>query len=569
MHWTIMKAQVWIMSLALAQVACQGNGGDSDPGVSGEKDPKPTITFVQMAKAVGIDRSNEPASAGPFPSTASADTIAYGGWLADLDGDGQLDYYAVNHSQNPHLSGLFLNNGAGGFGKNLFTVSLVPAPGSTPRMDLSNEMKFVGDLTGDGRVDLYFTGWSGVGVMCVNQGVVRGTDWTGPGYRCFDTTDALDFADVNGDGKIDVLGWDNSNFDVYATYYAHTASYFWRLNNGNPNINTWPTTSQFLTLHVKSGGTPSPPFVDLDGDGVPDKIVGIPAPEGNRGSNETLTSGKQVFLGQVSGSYVQKSATGLEAVAEPIRTIEDVNGDGCLDIGTDATGYRDNLDWYLQGKSGTTCSVTFTYTPRTALPYYPGFKSYDVDIDDSGLLSKIVIIHTGYGTNDGQPGGVSIYRKLPDGGYAVIGPAQNGIQIDGTDSSEFYADNLTAGDWNDDGRIDFAGTGSESISDTDHGHALWTSMLHTSNGWIKVTLPTVTGFFTGTAKIEVFADGAAGDMTRRIAEPITLSTGRTWASRVHHVGIGTSPSVDVRITFPDGKQITQTGVARNSRITIR
>jgi hypothetical protein len=528
-------------------------------------DPDPIISFTQVGKAVGINRSNEPASAGTFDGSG---TIAYGGWLADLDGDGRLDYYAVNHAQYAHLSGLFLNNGAGGFGKNLFTVSLQGSPAAYPRMDLSNEMKFVGDLTGDGRVDLYFTGWSGVGVMCVNQGVTQATDWKGPSYLCFETTDALDFADVNGDGKIDVLGLSDQGFDVYEAYYAHTASYVWRLNNGDPDINKWPTTQSFIGLHPTNQRSPSAPFVDLNGDGVPDKIVGIPQPIGSRGDNETLTAGHQVYLGQ-GGSYVLKAATGLEVITAPIRTIEDVNDDGCLDVGTDSTGYRDNENWYIQNKTGGLCSVTFTATPRTALPYYPGYKRYRVDVDNSGLLSKVVLIHNGYGSNDGQPVGVSIYRKLSDGSYKALPPPANGIQITGIDTSEFYADNLSPGDWNDDGLVDLAGTGSESMPGTDSGHGLWKSTLTTTNGWIKITLPTVTGFFTGAAVIEAFVPGKLGDPTQRVAEPRTLTTGNVWASEVHHIGIGTWPSVDVRITFPDGHHVDRTGVARNSRITLQ
>src|SRR4051812_32685830 len=102
-----------------------GSGADAQPVIGGPVDPSPTISFTQVGKPVGLDRSNEPSSAGPFNG---AGTIAYGGWLADLDGDGRLDFFAVNHGQSPHLSGLFLNNGAGGVGKNLFTVAL---PGST------------------------------------------------------------------------------------------------------------------------------------------------------------------------------------------------------------------------------------------------------------------------------------------------------------------------------------------------------------------------------------------------------------------------------------------------------
>src|SRR5262245_65551804 len=73
----------------------------------GSADPEPVISFVQVGSAVGIDRANEPASAGTFDG---AGTLAYGSWLADLDGDGRLDYFAMNHGQTPHLSGVFINS---------------------------------------------------------------------------------------------------------------------------------------------------------------------------------------------------------------------------------------------------------------------------------------------------------------------------------------------------------------------------------------------------------------------------------------------------------------------------
>ncbi len=529
-------------------------------------DPNPVVTFTQVALSVGINRRNEPPSAGPFTSSG---TLAYGGWLADLDGDGRLDYYGVNHGQSPHLSGLFINNGAGGFGRNLFTVALQASQVSYPNMGSSNEVTFVGDLTGDGLVDFFFRGWSGQGVMCANRGVVQGPDWVGPGYTCYGTTDAFAFADVNGDGRIDVLAASPTGFDVYATYYAQTGPYLWRLNNGNPNIATWPTTQSFGGLRVTDPTSPVPAFVDLDLDGIPDKIVGIPLPSNNRGTYATLTSGKQVFLGQANGNYTLRNNTGLEGVTTPITRIEDVNDDGCLDIGTDVTGYRDNQNWYLQNKTGTSCNVTFTAVARTALPYYPGFQRYNVDVDNSGLLSKVVIIHRAYGTNDGRPGGVNIYRKRVDGSYIAIPPTQSGINNTGTSAYEFYADNLSPGDWNDDGRIDLAGSGQSSIPNTDSGHALWTSQVSTTNSWIKVTLPTVTGFFTGVATIEVFDAGFAGDAAHLVTPPKKLYAGKTWASQVHHFGIATRSAVDVQVTFPDGRRVVRSSVAPRSRLAIQ
>lgn len=564
-----------VVLLAKQLCAC-GNSGSSDgpaprpdAPVSGTAspataDPSPVISFVQVASAVGIDRSREPASAGRYTSSG---TLAYGSWLADLDGDGRLDYYAVNHAQWPHLSGLFINDGAGGFGPNLFTLAVEPAAQNPADLGLSNEATFVGDLTGDGRVDLFFRSWSGFGAMCVNQGVVAGLDWAGPQFTCFGTSDALAFGDVNGDGRIDVLAVSPSGFDAYDAYYSNTASYVWRLNNGDPNIQTWPTTGHFLDLRVFDPGSQAPPYVDLNGDGIPDKIVGIPLPPGSRGMYSTATAGKQVFLGQASGNYALRSGTGLEEVTDPITAVEDVDGDGCLDIGADMTGYRNNQDWYVQDRVDDRCNVTFRLVARTALPYYPGFKRYAADIDNSGLLSKVVLIHGAYGSNDGRPIGVTIHRKLVDGTYVAIPPAESSIDI-AAGGYEFYADNLSLGDWDDDGRLDLAGSGAATIPGTDSGFALWTSRIASSNGWIKISLPTVTGFFGGAATIEVFDAGFVGDASHLVTPPMRLYTGRTWGSQVHHLGIGTRPAVDVRVTFPDGREAIRAGVASLSRLVI-
>src|SRR5262249_39732226 len=192
-----------------------------------------------------------------------------------------------------------------------------------------------------------------------------------------------------------------------------------------------------------------------------------------------------------------------------------------------------------------------------------GFKHYSVDIDNSGLLSQAVLIHAGYGHNDGRPGGASLYRKLPNGTYTAITPAQSGVNL-----AEFYADNLSPGDWNDDGKVDLAGSG-DAITNTDAGFGLWTSSLDTTNSLIKVTLPTVTGFFAGAATIEVFDAGFTGDAAHLVTPPKQLTTGRAWASQVYHFGIGTRSAVDVRVTFPDGRQVVLTAVAPASRIAIQ
>src|SRR6185436_20615797 len=116
----------WPAGLLISVLACacsSGGVGEAENAaevIGGGADPNPVVTFTQVTHAAGIDRSNEPVSAGPFDGSL---TYAYNALLADLNGDGLLDYYAVNHGQTEHVSGLFINTGTGSFGKNLYTVA--------------------------------------------------------------------------------------------------------------------------------------------------------------------------------------------------------------------------------------------------------------------------------------------------------------------------------------------------------------------------------------------------------------------------------------------------------------
>jgi PKD repeat protein len=162
-------------------------------------------------------------------------------------------------------------------------------------------------------------------------------------------------------------------------------------------------------------------------------------------------------------------------------------------------------------------------------------------------------------------GGVHIMRKLPSGAYQDIGAA--GINLNGNSSFEFYADELSVGDWNEDGKLDLASVGPD-LAGAQAGIGLWTSALATTNRWLKVQLPEVTGFFTGTATIELFDAGFLGDTAHYVTPPRTLATGNAWASQIYHFGVGTRATVDVRVTFPSGVRNTQINVATNANIVV-
>lgn len=529
--------------------------------VGAPADPSPVVSFTQNALAVGLDRAPEPPSASAFP-TPNLGTLSYGTWMADFDGDGLLDVYDVNHGEGAHLSGLWLNGGAGAFGKNLWTVAVKPASTSGANLSLSNQMAFIGDLTGDGKVDYYTVDWSGLGTMCVNGGNAVHADWSGPSFDCYAAYKPRTFGDVNGDGKIDVLVVDPSvPYDVYKDY-CRTLPTSWRLNNGTPNFKSWPADGD--DFHFVGKAAPGL-LLDFNKDGLPDRLQGTEVASAQRGANGLLSGGMVLSLGQANGTY-SVVTSGLEAVKEPPVRIEDVDEDGCLDIGVDRTGYRDNQSWYVQDRSGTSCLAKFHSVARTALPYFPGSRHVDLDVDNDGLIDKACIVHNGYGNNDGKAPGIHIFRKLPAGGYADLGAA--GTNIDGTSASEFYADQLNPGDWNEDGKVDLAGCGQVTIPGTDKGIALWTSNLSTTNRWLKIKLPSVSGFFTGAATIEIFDAGFVGDASHYVTPPKVLRAGQAWPTQSHHFGVGTRATVDVRVTFPDGRQTVRAGVVPGATLAV-
>lgn len=518
-------------------------------------DPSPTIAFSQVAMAVGLTRSNEPVAAAAYPAGGS--TLAYGTYLADFNGDGKLDAYAVNHGQTPHRSGLWLGDGAA-FGKNLYTVAVSPGQPNWVDLSITNEIRKVADFNGDGRPDIYLISWGGLGALCSTQPQTTQDGWTGPRMICYGAWESRTFADVNGDGKLDVETLDVSGgYDYYRAYCRNQAT-VWRLNNGNANPNTWPSTSDYFDL---VGGEPGA-LLDLDGDGWPDRVNAIELPPGQRGQHGTANGGTRIYLGDPDGEYTLRVGTGAEGITAPIVAIEDVNEDGCLDLGTDATGYRDQQDWWLQANVNGECLVTFSHVSRNSLPYHPGHVRYTADVDNSGTLDKVVLVHNEYGHTDGKAAGAHVYRRRDDGVYVDAPPSAHGLNVLGTSQYDAYQDMLDPGDWDGDGDVDFAGTSHYTAPGTDAGISLWTNNTASSNHWLKVRTPAIAGFFAGVATIEILDAG----------QPVTpikvLRAGRTWASVVHHFGVGQRSAVTVRVTFPGGAVVTVPGVGVDQTLTV-
>lgn len=155
------------------------------------------------------------------------------------------------------------------------------------------------DLNGDGKLDVVTANDSDVGVLL---GVGGGAFASSVSYMTAGSPEAITIADVEGDGKLDILAvnWDTSSVTV-----LH--------GNGDGTFNTGASYS--------TGGTPtSIATADFNGDGKPDMAV-VSNIDSNVGV--LLNSGNGTFGAQTTfaaGTYPQKLAAG------------DVNGDGEADL---------------------------------------------------------------------------------------------------------------------------------------------------------------------------------------------------------------------------------------------
>jgi hypothetical protein len=188
---------------------------------------------------------------GTFQAPVSAESGAFSVYgLADFTGKGTLDLIGVGNSGNasPYSAAIFLGNGNGTFSAgNIFTPGADPSPSGGPPMfgDFNRDGKLdlaigaqdglevylgngdgtfqtvppqnfgaefpftgVGDFNGDGKLDLVglTTGVSGQTALAVYLGNGDGTFQTATAeYVVADTTQQVMAADLNGDGKLDLI----------------------------------------------------------------------------------------------------------------------------------------------------------------------------------------------------------------------------------------------------------------------------------------------------------------------------------------------------------------------------
>ncbi|MDX8464603.1 FG-GAP-like repeat-containing protein [Mesorhizobium sp. VK23B] len=384
---------------------------------------------------------------GPFGSIRA--------YLADVNGDGSPDIITANDSEG--TISVLLNDGAGGFqprtayDTGFSTVELAAGDiDGNGTLDLLvnsgiGVVKLLGngdgtfqsqqlvtstggdialmDIDGDGRPDLLVAN-GGTLAAFINDG--SGQFSTGLSYSLPYPVNGVAAADVNGDGKADV---------VTAGYSSHTVSVL--LGDGNGGFgaaavySTGPGVSPF-----------SPEIADMNGDGHPDVVLSSDSQE----IGVLINNGDGIFA-PVQGFWVG----GFDRV-----TVGDLNNDGLPDV-VAANFFDENVDLLLNtssfgGVTGPTYSIDRTAPEVTAgLGHDTGSSSSDGVTKDpalSGSAGPNAVVHF---TVDGNPVAATATADtngawtftptgLADGSHTVVASETDAAGNVGTASLTFNLD---------------------------------------------------------------------------------------------------------------------------------
>ena len=282
--------------------------GDGKLDIAVSNGPGSTVSVLWNTSVAGTIDAGSFAAKVSFPTGGSG----YGIAIADLDGDGKPDIVATNRFG----SSFSVLRNVGAIGAIAFAANIdFPTGANTNPYGVA-----VGDLDGDGKLDLVVANSAEDTLSVFRNTSIAGTiDLAsfapGVGIPVTGTPIAVAVADVNGDGKSDIISVNTSD---------STVSVF----QNQSSIGNITNASFAAGVDFKLSSAPtSIAIADLNGDARPDIVVA------NENSNKlSIFQNAATAAGSISitsfGSEVDlATATGPFGLA-----VDDLNGDGRPDL---------------------------------------------------------------------------------------------------------------------------------------------------------------------------------------------------------------------------------------------
>jgi VCBS repeat-containing protein len=296
-------------------VAIGDLNGDSKPDLVIADDETPGAVSVLLGNGNGTFQPQASYPTGPGPTSVA---------IGDFNRDGRPDIVVTNGSFESNSVSVLVGNGDGTFGPHVMYAAGV-APSSVA----------VGDLNGDGKLDIVTTNFGGFNTsnnVSVLLGNGDGSFQPQTKYAVTGTPLSVAIGDLNGDGRLDL---------AVASNDTNTVSVLLGKGDG---------TFQPETTHAASVGPSGIAIADFDGDGKPDLV------SANFGSN-TARASLSLLLGNGDGT-VQAQTNYPTGTASNHVAVADLNGDSRPDAVTSNQG-SDNVS-VLLNNSPTLLGPTYT-----------------------------------------------------------------------------------------------------------------------------------------------------------------------------------------------------------------
>jgi hypothetical protein len=369
---------VLTVMIALAALAQTKNVGE----VSGKSDAAPIWGSAVPSNEVPLD-SGTPLflPAVTYDSSFGSDTYSVA--VGDINGDGKPDLLVGNQFCSPTcLVGrvnVLLGNGDGTFLDK--GTGLYPTAGVGARLALA-------DVNGDGKLDMLASGCAYkdcfTGVVTVRTG--NGDD-SFAGGSVFGTggmfPSSAAVADFNGDGKVDLVVANCGNGCNTGTGTVGVL-----LGNGDATFET------AVTYGTGGIGAHQVIVADVNGDGKPDLIIPNTCASS---SNCSIGPGSVgVLLGKGDGTFQPAVAYGSGGDYAFSVAVADINGDGKLDVLV-ANAYA-NTGCCLPGPLGVLLG-NGDGTFQSVIPYSPGASLGPIALADVNGDGKLDVVTTSGNTN--------------------------------------------------------------------------------------------------------------------------------------------------------------------------